>query len=377
MGIPLVPAQIAQGIADRVKEHAAIRARLEEQVSPEERADLKLRARHLASEVALWASRLPDHKAFQFKELFADLYRSNPTFKYEAAAYLAALPEDGGLDVLLEGLNGAGIHARSASARALEPHLAERKELPDGLRAALRKALSDDLSGVDADKARYGPGDRSARELAVALRSVAVRFLVRAGDAESIPLLLDLETGKDGVGWTTNDLAVFDDLYRLLAKRPPPLLAERLTAIVDAHLAAEARPGVELPGNPVAAALLLAALGRGTKLEEMRERTHGDFVQAAGIGEADALDEAESLLELRDARAADWLLNRLISPSEQVRGRALAILGAATGQMLVPGVELQGSGSAEDQARWAQARQKWAEWWTAHRQEFQLGNPYR
>jgi hypothetical protein len=134
---------------------------------------------------------------------------------------------------------------------------------------------------------------------------------------------------------------------------------------------------VELPGNPVAAALLLAALGRGTKLEEMRERTHGDFVQAAGIGEADALDEAESLLELRDARAADWLLNRLISPSEQVRGRALAILGAATGQMLVPGVELQGSGSAEDQARWAQARQKWAEWWTAHRQEFQLGNPYR
>jgi hypothetical protein len=87
--------------------------------------------------------------------------------------------------------------------------------------------------------------------------------------------------------------------------------------------------------------------------------------------------EAESLLQLREPRAADWLLDRLTSPNAQIRSRAMTLLGEAAGRKLVPGQELHGDDAAENRARWAAARQKWAEWWTAHRQEFQPGNPYR
>lgn len=376
MGIPLDPERIAQGVVGFVKEHGEILARLKGALSDSERSELKRRAANLAGDVGQWTARLPDHKAFQFKDLFATLFRENPTFKYEAAGYLAALPGDSGHDVLIEGLRGEDIHARAASAEALEPYLIKRAELPDALRAALRKALSDNLSAVVADPASYGTSHAGARDLAVKLRGIAVRLLTKAQDVDSIPALLDLETGKDGVGWSAKSGEEVDALYRLLAKHPPPLLAERLTAVVDGHLAAEPRPGVEPPGNPVCAALLLAALGRPDKLDVLRSRTYQELVTAADANEAEALDEAEALLELRDARAADWLLDRLTSADERVRGRAGAMLAEATGQKLLTAADLRGEGNAEDKARWTDARRRWSDWWTAHRQTFQLTNPY-
>lgn len=73
--------------------------------------------------------------------------------------------------------------------------------------------------------------------------------------------------------------------------------------------------------------------------------------------------------------ANDWAMDT--RTDGRVRNRALNILRSTTGQTLVASAELLGDGSAEDQARWARARRAWADWWTAHGQEFTLGNPYR
>jgi hypothetical protein len=375
-GIPLNPEAIAKGIVSKLREHGEILARLKGQVSDPERVELLRRASDLSSEIGLWTARLADHKAFQYKEIFAGVFRENPIFKYEAAGYLAALPGDAGLDVLLEGMRGDDIHARSAAARALEPYLRERTEMSKDLRDAFRKVLSDNLASVLSDQAFYGSSSESARDMAVKLRGIAIRLLTRAQDVESVPYLLDAAVEKDGVGWSVPDQADVYGLYHFIAKHPPPQLAERLTAVVDTYLNAELKPGVDPPGDAFSAAMLLAALGRGTKLEELRERTHRDFLAALQRGPEDGFEKAESLLTLRDPRGADWLLEQLTSPKDTVRNRAVGILSDAAESKIVSAREFDGEGSAEDRARWAQARQKWTEWWATHRQEFSLKNPY-
>ena len=252
----------------------------------------------------------------------------------------------------------------------------QRTELSEALRKAFRKVLSDDLGAVSADQAFYGSSSETARDMAVKLRGTAVRLLTRAQDVDSIPYLLDVAVEKDGVGWSVSDQEDVYALYRFLGKHPPPQLVERLTGVVDACLTAELRPGAEPPGDAISASMLLAALGHGTKLQELRERTHHDFLSALERGPEDGFDKAESLLMLRDPRGADWLLDRLTSPKDTVRNRAVGMLSDAAGLKVVSPRELDGEGSTEERARWAQARQKWADWWTAHRQEFSLQNPY-
>jgi hypothetical protein len=57
------------------------------------------------------------------------------------------------------------------------------------------------------------------------------------------------------------------------------------------------------------------------------------------------------------------------------QNRAVAILQEAAGVKVVSPREMGGEGSGEERARRAQARQNWAEGWTAQRQEFSLKNP--
>ena len=379
MGIPLDPARIAQGVADKVKEHGEILARLKGPLADAERADLELRASRLASEVDLWTARLADHKDWRHRDLFAALFTGSPWFKDAAAGYLAALPDDAGLGVLLDGLRGDDLYARAAAAVALDPHLKERRELPEALRSALRKALSDDLSRALEDEAEYGHAKAAAKDLAESLRGVAVRALARFKDGEAIPLLLDVETGKDGVAWRARSPEDADLLGRHLVEglraSPSPLALERLAAVVDAHLKPKGPLDEAPPGSPASAALMLDALGQPAKLRELREHHQKRF--AAARQEDVGLEEAARLLDLRDARPVDWLLERLTSPRAQVRNRAVNILIEATRQATPASVEFEGEGSAEDRARWERARQAWAEWWTTQREKFQLTNPYR
>jgi hypothetical protein len=376
LGVPLDPEAIARGVAAKIREHGEILARLKGQVSDQERVDLDRRASDLAGEVGLWTSTLLLHKAYGHKDAFAAVFRNNSTFKDEAAQYLANLPGDAGLDVLLEGLRGSDIYARSAAGVALETPLMQRTELSKDVRVAFRKVLSDDLGAVQSDQAFYGSSSATARDMAVKLRGIALRLLTRAQDVDSIPYLLDVAVQKDGVGWIMPEQEDIYALYRFLGKHPPPQLAERLTAVVDACLTAEVKPGAEPPGDAISASMLLAALGHGAKLQEVRERTYHDFIAAVERGEDSGIEMADSLLMLRDPRGADWLLDRLTSSKDTVRNRAVGVLSEAAGLKVVSPRDLDGEGSAQDRARWEQARQKWAEWWTAHRQEFSQKNPY-
>ena len=122
--IPLDPEAIAKGVQAKLREHGEILARLKGQVSDQERVDLGRRASDLSSEIGLWTARLADHKAFQFKDLFAGVFRDNPIFKYEAAGYLAALPGDAGHDVLLGGIRGSAVH---------DPAYGAERGAPEGL----------------------------------------------------------------------------------------------------------------------------------------------------------------------------------------------------------------------------------------------------
>lgn len=381
MGIPLDPARIAQDVASKVKEHGELLARLKGQLSDDERAALDLRASQLASEVELWTARLAQHQDWRHHDQFAALFTRSPWFKDAAAAYLAALPNDAGLGVLVDGLRGADLYARAAAAAALDPYLRERKELPESVRAGLRKALSDDLSGALEDDTEYGHAKAAAKDLAEALRGVAVRALTQFKDVEAIPLLLNLETGKDGVGWRSRASEDADALCRHLVAHlktsPLPLALERLTAVVDAHLKPRGPLAETPPGSPVSAALMLEALGQPAKLGELRELHQRAFLAARETEDEPALEAAATLLDLRDVRPVNWLLERLTSPQEKVRNRAINVLMETTGQKTPGSVEFLGEGSAEDRARWAAARQKWAEWWTANRQDFTLRNPYR
>lgn len=193
--------------------------------------------------------------------------------------------------MLADGLRGADLYARAAAAAALDPYLRERKELPEGVRAGLRKALSDDLSGALEDPTEYGHGKAAAKDLAESLRGVAVRALSQFKDAEAIPLLLDLETGKDGVTWRSRSSEDSDALYRHLVANlkmsPPPLALERLTAVVDAHLTPRGPLDEAPPGSPVSAALLLEALGQPAKLGQLREVHQRAFLPAQEREEAE------------------------------------------------------------------------------------------
>jgi hypothetical protein len=376
LGIPKDPAKIADGIRERAfREYPAVVEKLKGPLTDDEREVLQRRKDDLPGEISEWTTELVSRKQMGYVDLFTEMLQKSPYFKMSAAEYLAAA---GAEAPLLEGLNGTDFYARAAAGEALLPYLLERSGLSAGFRDGYRKVLKDDLSAFASSD--YGANETGGGELGGRLRRAAVRLLTRFDDAGATALLLNLETRKDLVGWGPQFGEDVDAVYKHLARHgapnDPPGMAEKLAAVVDAHVAAVNKPQEDPAGNPTSAALLLAALGLPQKLEELKTAYRSVFAQTAAQPDRE-FNGARQLLALRDATPVDLLIGQLTANDENLRNRAVTILSDASGQKIGTDRQLEGKGGGEDQARWAQVQQQWRDWWTAHRAEFQSTNPYK
>ena len=369
LGVPLNSKRVAREVEEMIRAYGAARERLKQEIPSEEYANLSNGASHTASRVTFWSHALSERKEFGHREYFEGLLRGDDYFKQEAAEYLARLPDGAGRGALKEALEGTSLYARGAAALGLAPWLDEHA---GPLLPAFRKALTDDFSAVS-DNTFYGSSEIPAGELAAKLRGVAVAALVRAGDVESLPAFVDLLVGKDGVDWWPIDDKDGELYYAILAKElprsRPPLALERMEEMIDAHLARQ-DPRLPPPGDPYAAALLLDAMGRPGKLGELREHYRARLAEGRH-----RLEDANFLLTLCDTRGVDAVLDGLTDPNDQVRNRAVNILLNQSGAKLCTSGDLLGAGAAEDVARWSELRRQWSDWWTQHRQTFEI-NPY-